>query len=110
MRIVMVAPQVGDAFGQERALSRSCELLTNAGHTISLVADRIVGNPPAHACLLLVPGLSSMHTLSSPTAVQSSVANVLSFLQDNQTDVVHLQDCFDFRFIRSIGKSYATLL
>jgi glycosyltransferase involved in cell wall biosynthesis len=110
MRIVMVAPQVGDAFGQERVISRSCELLTTAGHEVHLVAERADGTLPPHRRLLLVPGLSSFHTLSPPSLVQRAGSEITRFLEGARADIVHLHDCFDFRFLHSIGKRYATLL
>ncbi len=106
----MVAPQIGNAFGQERALGRSCELLASAGHEVFLIADKTAGSLPPHEELLCIPGLSRFHTLSSPVEVERARIKVGVFLKRVQPDVVHLQDVFDFRFIKLFGNNYATIL
>lgn len=106
----MVTPQIGDAFGQERALGLTCRLLKDAGHEVFLVADRKAGALPPNDGALLVPGLSSQHTLTSPSVIRQSNQAVLHFVASKKTQIVHLHDCFDFRLLHSLGKSYATLL
>lgn len=110
MRIVMVAPQIGDAFGQERVLSRSCDLLSGAGHEVFLVAQFETGKLPAHREKLLLPGLFSYQSLTSVAKIRETKIQLSAFLRRVNADVVHLHDTPDFRFIRLISKSYATLL
>lgn len=106
----MVVPQIGEAFGQERVVQRSCEALTQAGHEVFLVADRQVGEFPPHAAHLLIPGLSSFHMLSARAAVRSALTRFGAFLQSAQPHAVHFHDVFDPRFFHAAGKKYPTFL
>jgi glycosyltransferase involved in cell wall biosynthesis len=110
MRIVMVAPQIGDAFGQERVLSRSCDLLSGAGHDVYLLGQFEAGQLPAHREKLLLPGLFSYQSLSPLAKIRETKFKVSEFLRRVNPNVVHLHDTPDFRFIRLFSKSYATLL
>lgn len=110
MRIVMVTPQGGDAFGQERALSHSCRLLQDAGHSVAFVYDRLNGQLPPHGGALQVRGLSSLHTLSPLGEVARAHGQVLEFLREQNADIVHLHDLFDFRLIKAIGRRFPLVM
>lgn len=110
MRIVMVTPHGGDAFGQERALSHSCRLLGDAGHQVSFVYDHLNGNLPPLAGALQVKGLSSLHTLSPLGEIARAHGRVLEFLRGQNADVVHLHDLFDFRLIKAIGRRFPLVM
>jgi len=98
MRILMVSPVIGDAFGQERVIRDSTALLRQAGHEVFYLADRQVGEIPPHDGLKLVAGLSSVHTFSSPREAYRLHREAIRYAHQIQPDVVHFIDQLDWRF------------
>lgn len=110
MRIVMVAPFLGDAFGQEKAVSHSCALLRSRGNEVFLVGDHQSGTLPENDGVLWVPGLSSMHSLTPAKQVEQAIGKVKRYVDQIRPDVIHWHDCFDARWFHSLARNYATLL
>ncbi len=106
----MAAPQLGDAFGQERVIRYSCELLKAAGHNIWLVGDRQVGALPLVDGSLTVEGISSFHFLSNPLAVSRAHAKVARFVERISPDIVHWHDLFDARLVRALSPIASAVL
>jgi glycosyltransferase involved in cell wall biosynthesis len=100
MRIVMVAPQIGSAFGQEKVVARSTELLEKTGCEVFTVADRSFGE----AADLELPGLSSFHALSPKAQVRLALNKLNAFLGLTKPDVIHVHDAFDPVFVSLLAR------
>ncbi len=96
----MVAPQTGSAFGQEKAVAQSVELLEGAGCEVFTVADRSCGEPAD----LELPGLSSFHSLSPRAKVRAALSSLETFLKVTQPELIHVHDVFDPRIVSTLAK------
>jgi glycosyltransferase involved in cell wall biosynthesis len=106
----MVSPTIGDAFGQERVVRASARLLQERGAEVFFLGDRQTGELPPGTAAELIPGLSSLHTLSPWREVRQRHQQALQFLQTVRPDVVHLVDQFDFRLERALCRHYPVVL
>jgi glycosyltransferase involved in cell wall biosynthesis len=110
MRIAMVSAALGGAFGQERVLSLSTELLRNLGHEVFFLADKEAGPIPPCNGFTFIDGLSSLGTLS-PLLDSIRIRNALRrFFRECQPEIVHLVDQFDFRIMDFIASEYPTVM
>lgn len=109
MRILMLSPTLGDAFGQERVMLDSSELLRKAGHKVFFLAESLQGNVPDSDGVQLVKGLH-IHALSSPMFVKTVRRQVLSYCQSVRPDLVHLIDQFDPRILEILCKNFPTMM
>jgi glycosyltransferase involved in cell wall biosynthesis len=106
----MISATLGDAFGQERVMRESSELLRQSGHQVYFLADKQTGPIPTCDGFELIPGLSSLSTLSSLPQVRKIGAKVSASLKSTAPDVIHFIDQFDFRIMNRITKEYASVL
>ncbi len=110
MRVLIVNPNVGEGFGQERVLRDSAHLLRAAGHRVGLLAEKLTGQAPEHDALWLVPGLSSLHWLSRPGQVADKHRAATSAITHFAPDVVHFYDQFDYRLMDWCRKRFITVM
>lgn len=110
MRIAMLSPVVGDAYGQERVMRDSTHLLRGAGHEVSFIAESSRGAVPENDGLTLVPGLSALRWNSRRSAVNEVLTRVHGALDKFQPDIVHLVDQFDFRVQEVLCANYPVFL
>lgn len=109
MRILMLSPTLGDAFGQERVMRDSSDLLRKAGHEVFFLAESLQGNVPDSDGIQLVKGLQ-IHALSSPTLVKTVKRQVLAYCQNVRPDIIHLIDQFDPRILNILSKNFPTMM
>lgn len=110
MRIVFLSPSLGDAYGQEKILEREVRFLRETGHSVYLVGDKILGTPPPCDEMVAIPGISSVHSLSTPFHFRKMEKTLLEHLKKLAPDVVHLIDQVDARLMRSLAKKFPTVL
>jgi len=106
MRILFLSPTLGDAYGQEKIMRDSSELLRRAGHEVFFIADEVSGKIPECEGHFLIPGFSEINTLSSPRKVSQLKRELLSKVQQISPDLIHWVDQFDFRLMNLLSKKY----
>lgn len=106
----MISATLGDAFGQERVMRDSSELLRQAGHEVFFLADWRMGNLPACEGHRFVPGIAGVGTLSSALKVKALGNEIAAYLKSIRPDVVHFIDQFDFRLMDRVVSEYPTVL
>jgi glycosyltransferase involved in cell wall biosynthesis len=109
MRIVMVTPQIGTAYGQEKVVFQSTELLENAGNDVFLLAECQKGALPDHRGVCLVEGVSSFHNLTHLGKVKQALSQIDRFLEKVQPDLIHLHELLDPRIVERLSL-YAPLV
>jgi len=94
MRILLVSPVVGDAYGQERVLNESIRLLQSRSHEVLVLTDQVVGSAPTANHLVAIPGLTLMHTLPAK-AHAKILKQLIHEIEALNVDIVHLVEQFD---------------
>lgn len=102
MRILMLSPTLGDAFGQERVLRDSTLLLAQAGHEIYHLGEKICGKLPECSGIFAVPELTS----GNPAAV----GRAKRFLDEVKPDLIHWIDQFEPNFMHWMNRNYPAVL
>jgi glycosyltransferase involved in cell wall biosynthesis len=110
MRIVMVSPKLGEAFGQEKVVAESTKLLRGAGHRVALITESWVGSRPECDGFIEVADLASTNRLTHPIKTQRVIRAVLRFLKSFGADVVHFTDPLDARLNKTVRQNYPTVL
>lgn len=110
MKILMVSPTLGDAYGQERVMRDSSRLLRQAGHDVYFIGDQKTGEIPDCEGYRLIPGLSSVHTLTHPRRANRIQAQAVQYALEIEPDVIHFIEQFDFRLMQRLSDLYPTIL
>ena len=77
MRIAMLSPTLGDAFGQEKVMRNSSALLRERGHEVYFIGEESAGEIPQINGVEIFPGLTGSHSLR-PDAPGENGANQCS--------------------------------
>lgn len=110
MRVLFITPSLGDAYGQERILRESNELLRAAGHeTHFWGAEKVGPVPPCHSHQLLST-LNQINTLTPLAQVRSVTKEIENYLVALNPDVVHFIDQFDHRIMKLVSRRFPSLL
>lgn len=102
----MFSPVLGDAFGQERVMRDSINLLRKVGHEVFLFGDTVAGTIPQCEKVFPLEGLCDIHPLSPKTEVADMHEKVFSKLSDVKPDLIHFIDQFDARLMHNAAKAY----
>ncbi|MEZ4751104.1 MAG: glycosyltransferase [Bdellovibrionota bacterium] len=107
MRVLLMNPTLGAAYGQEGVLHRLGAGLSERGHKVFYVGEHILGDFDPLGGYALVPGLSqsSWTDRSSKTPLRA----LLNTLQCVGPEIVHLHDALEARLIAGIRRLYPTI-
>lgn len=101
MRVLVVAETLGNAYGQERVNSHSCEYLAKQGWDLSFLCAKTT--TPLPQCLQ-IPGLFSFHSLSPRKRVNKALLAIRDFLKQSPPDLVHFTDVPDAKVTRLLSR------
>jgi glycosyltransferase involved in cell wall biosynthesis len=106
MRVVILSPVFGDAFGQERVIAHSIRLLRRMGHSVGVISDHLVGTAEETDGLCIIPHLAAVNSLTPFGEFKKVKAQVLEFLDGFKPDVIHFIDLFDDRLTRALARRW----
>lgn len=109
MRIAMITPNVGDAFGQERVVRNSSALLREQGHEVYLVGGRTAGTVPSVDGVEIIPGLLDFQR-GGARALKMAQTGALHYLEKLRPDVVHFIEQLAPGLMRSVCREFPTVL
>lgn len=95
----MLAASVGNPFGQERVLELSASALKKAGHTVTVLSDKVHSTPNGVDEVIAVPGMSSLQPFTPGAQVEAVVDTVEFLLSRLNPDVIHFIDFLDERIL-----------
>lgn len=107
MRVLLINPTLGEAYGQERAMHQLGEELARQGHKVFYLGEYIVGDFDPLGGYALVPGLSrsSWTDRSGKTPLRA----LLSTIQCVAPQIIHLHDALEARLLRALRRHYPTV-
>ncbi|MCB0406096.1 MAG: glycosyltransferase family 4 protein [Bdellovibrionales bacterium] len=107
MRVLLINPTLGEAYGQEAVLHQLGEGLTRYGHKVFYVGESVLGDFDPKDGYALVPGLS--RSAWTDRGRHSPLQPLLNSIRCVAPDVVHLHDALEARLLRGIRQRYPTL-
>ena len=110
MRVLFLSPTIGDAYGQERILHASNELLRQLGYETHFLGGEQIGQLPAGDSHKILDGLNQIGTLTSIQKVKKLLQEVQTHLSLIQPELVHFIDQFDYRIMNYFSSRYPTVL
>lgn len=109
MKILIINPTIGDAYGQEKVILNSTALLREAGHKVYFLMEKSNGNIPPNDGFKMEPKLTKGHPLLSPLSLRRTTQNLLKHIEMVMPDIVHLTDLFPGHLMREIARHFPTL-
>jgi len=109
MKIVIITPYLGEAFGTERVLADSCRLLRKEGHQVYFITDVVGAVFPDCDGLKHQAGLSHLRTLATRKQTASIVQEIETYLESIPAEVVVLVDAFHPHLVDAIRQKWPTV-
>lgn len=109
MRVLFISQSLGDAYGQERIMRLSNDLLRANGCQTFFLAEQLTGSPPDSDGFQLVPGLSSLNSLSSSRQISTVTRSLAESLFKLKPDIVHFIDQLDPHVTQLVTKQFPTV-
>jgi glycosyltransferase involved in cell wall biosynthesis len=92
LRIVMVSPSLGTAFGLEQVLMQSVRGLRGRGHSVFLIGEKAHESLPSSETPVLIPALFSHSAILNPLCSRQILKQFQSALEGFSPDLVHFLD------------------
>jgi glycosyltransferase involved in cell wall biosynthesis len=109
MRIVVVTDGLGAAYGQERVVGQSAELLLEAGHEVHFVAGALREPLPRRTSHLELPGLFQAQWLTPKKEIAAFTERLARYFETARPDLVHFVEVPEPRVTEWIAGRYPTL-
>lgn len=110
MRILIITPYIGDAYGTEKVVQQSSELLQKAGHEIHIITGIVHGHWTQPTAPLVRPELFSVRYLSPRSEISPLTAELLKIIGSIRPDIVHLSELIHSRLLSAVCAKYPTVL
>lgn len=114
MRIAIISPKLGDAFGQERVVMDSVGALRALGHEAILIGESDVGiqsNPAlGRVESYLIPHLFSLHYLTQPFKLHQVMRRLNRLLAQLKPELIHWVDQPHHQILKWSVKHFPSLL
>jgi len=110
LKIVMVSPTLGTAFGLEQVLMLSVQGLRERGHKVFLLGETAHDSLPPTESPILIPGLFSTPTLLAPATLSRVVHHFKLALSQIKPDIVHFLDQPQAEVIKAATSNYSCIL
>ena len=110
MRIAMVSPTLGSAFGLEQVLMLSVLGLRELGHKVVLIGEIAHSSLSKNESAVLIPGLFSTPPILAPKALKRVLKEFKMVLDTFKPDVVHFLDQPHSEIIRLATSQYPCAL
>ncbi|MBM4317083.1 MAG: glycosyltransferase family 4 protein [Deltaproteobacteria bacterium] len=92
LRIAMISPTLGSAFGLEQVLMTSVKGLRDRGHEVFLIGEKAFDSLPKTEFPTLIPGLFSTPALLKPVQLKRVKQEFLKVLGTLNPDILHFLD------------------
>jgi glycosyltransferase involved in cell wall biosynthesis len=92
LKILMVSPTLGSAFGLEQVLMLSVEGLRGRGHQVSLVGETAYESLPPHERAVVIPGLFSTSPILAPRTLKKVLNHFKQAVESLKPDLIHFLD------------------
>ncbi len=92
LRIAMISPTLGAAFGLEQVLMTSVNGLRQRGHHVILIGEKAFDSLPKNENPILIEGLFSTPALLKPGQLKRVKKALNNALKESHPDVVHFLD------------------
>ncbi|MFM8312774.1 MAG: glycosyltransferase, partial [Deltaproteobacteria bacterium] len=110
LRIAMVSPTLGTAFGLEQVLMMSVEGLRKRGHEIFLIGETANESLPKTETPALIPGLFSTPELIAPQQLKKVCREFEQTLHNLKPDLIHFLDQPPAEIIEFATRNYPCAL